>query len=95
MATLIKTLKNDRQVIFDSGSFDAWCVYVVETNGNRNAPRDNNYFSDLQDIAKRYPDNKVYDDFVSDDLLQSSKPSIRMNDFNPNFEMKPGIPIFE
>ena len=64
MATLIKTLRKGRQVIFDSGSFDAWCVYVVESNGNRNAPRDSKYFSDLQFIARKYPDNKVYDDFV-------------------------------
>src|SRR5690606_33392278 len=47
------------------GKFDDWCVYVVESNGNKKAPFDETYFSDLFDISQKYPQNKVYDDFVS------------------------------
>ena len=64
MATLIKALRNDRNVVFDSGLFDNWCVYVQETNGQRIAPRDNTYFAELHSIAQKYPNNKVYADFV-------------------------------
>jgi hypothetical protein len=65
MVTLIKKLRNNRKVVFDRGSFDDWCVYVVERDGSRNAPRDSTYFASLQDIAGRYGANKVYDDFVN------------------------------
>ena len=64
MARLIKNLQNDRKVIFDSGKFDEWCVYVVEANGSKKAPFDETYFNDLYDISCKYPQNKVYNDFV-------------------------------
>jgi hypothetical protein len=65
MATLIKNLQNNRSVIFDTGKFDDWCVYVVEANGSKQAPFDTTYFSDLYTISKSYPNNKVYIDFVT------------------------------
>jgi len=63
--TLIKELKHNRKVIFDQGKFDNWCVYVVESDGSKKAPFDNEYFSDLKNISLKYPNNKVYNDFVS------------------------------
>lgn len=65
MGRLIKSLKENRKVIFDSGNFDDWCVYVVEENGRKKAPFDTEYFTDLKSIAKRYEENKVYNDFVA------------------------------
>ncbi|MBX2931032.1 MAG: hypothetical protein KF781_03670 [Chitinophagaceae bacterium] len=65
MATLIKPLRNNRSVIFDTGKFDNWCVYVVESNGSKKAPFDETYFNDLYSIAQKYPQDKVYNDFVS------------------------------
>jgi hypothetical protein len=65
MSTLIKDLKHNRKVIFDIGRFDNWCVYVVESNGTKNAPSDVTYFRELQHIASFYPNNKVYSDFVA------------------------------
>ncbi len=65
MSRLIKALKNNRKVLFDSGSFDNWCVYVVEANGAKKAPFDTDYFSDLKSIAQKYKKAKVYEDFVS------------------------------
>lgn len=64
MATIVKQLQNNRKIIFDTGKFDDWCVYVVESNGDKKAPFDETYFSDLWGIAQKYPQNKVYDDFV-------------------------------
>lgn len=64
MARLVKQLQNNRSVIFDSGKFDDWCVYIVESNGSKKAPFDETYFNDLHQISQRYPNNKVYNDFV-------------------------------
>lgn len=64
MSRLIKKLKNNRQVVFDTGRFDDWCVYVVESNGFRTAYFDETYFSDLYRIAQKYSDQKVYNDFI-------------------------------
>ncbi len=64
MSIIIKQLANNRQVIFDRGRFDNWCVYVVEENGSKKAPFDKEYFTDLKNISKHYELNKVYDDFV-------------------------------
>ncbi|PKP11453.1 MAG: hypothetical protein CVU09_04085 [Bacteroidetes bacterium HGW-Bacteroidetes-4] len=65
MERLIKLLPNQQKVVFDKGNFDDWCVYVVEPNGERYAPKDAVYFSELQKIDLSYPENKVYNDFVS------------------------------
>lgn len=65
MSRLVKNLANGRKVVFDSGRFDDWCVYVVEADGCRQAPLDIQYFTDLKQIARNYPTGKVYGDFVS------------------------------
>jgi len=62
--TIIKKLKNGGEIVFDKGRFDDWCVYIVECNGNKTAPRDSLYFSILQKKASNYPENKIYHDFV-------------------------------
>lgn len=64
MSRLVKNLKNNRSVIFDSGKFDEWCVYVTEANGTKKAPFDETYFSELYNISQKYEQNKVYEDFV-------------------------------
>lgn len=64
MARIIKQLQNNRAVVFDSGKFDDWCVYVVESNGAKKAPFDETYFNDLQQISQKYANDKVYHDFV-------------------------------
>ncbi|MHC5311037.1 DUF7004 family protein [Myroides sp. LJL116] len=62
---LVKNLQNNRKVIFDQGKFDSWCVYVVEINGSKKAPFDVEYFTDLKNLNSRYPNNKVYQDFIA------------------------------
>jgi len=64
MTKLVKKLKNGKSVVFDQGRFDNWCVYVVSSNDSRFAPLDNQYFSELLEISKKYSKNKVYNDFV-------------------------------
>ncbi|MGN6531119.1 MAG: DUF7004 family protein [Ginsengibacter sp.] len=65
MARLVKNLANNKQIIFDEGRFDNWCVYLVESFGIKTAPFDVTCFSELKEIAKHYSDSKVYHDFVS------------------------------
>jgi len=64
MGRLVKKLKNNKQVIFDRGKFDDWCVHIVEHDGSKFAPCDEVYFSELQQISKHYPEGKVYNDFL-------------------------------
>lgn len=50
-------------VEFDRGRFDAWCVYVTRPGGGRQAPRDVDYFTSLQQLHARHP--RLLDDFVT------------------------------
>lgn len=61
---VVKQLANNRKVIFDKGKFDDWCVFIVENNGQKNAPKERTYFSDLYNIARFYETDKVYNDFL-------------------------------
>jgi len=74
MAKLIKELQNNRSVIFDTGSFDNFCVYVVESDGTKKAPYDKTYFSELFIISNKYNKDKVYYDFV--DIYEKTTGSI-------------------
>jgi len=64
MPELIKNLQNNRKVIFDNGKYDKWCVYIVEANGDRKAHFDKTYFNALYNISQKYPQNKLYNDFI-------------------------------
>lgn len=64
MATQIKTISDGSIIEFDSGSFDEWCVYLKRNGENRIAPRDVQYFAELQGLAKKYTSKKLYDDFL-------------------------------
>ncbi len=72
MERLINELRNNRKVIFDSGSFDDWCVYVVESDNLRKAPYDITYFTELKALSNQYEKDKVYNDFVSIYLLTTN-----------------------
>jgi hypothetical protein len=65
MERLVKILNNGLSVVFDRGKFDDWCVYLVQKNGTRYAPKDVEYFANLQEIAKTYPANKIFNNFLS------------------------------
>jgi len=72
MERLINELRNNRRVIFDSGSFDDWCVYVVESDNFKKAPYDVTYFSELKTLSLHYEIDKVYNDFVLIYLLTTN-----------------------
>jgi len=60
----IKDLNNGETIIFDRGSFDKWCVYVVNEDGNKKPPKDVEYFSIIVELALKYGDERMYKDFV-------------------------------
>jgi hypothetical protein len=64
MATLIKEVRNNNRVEFDSGKFDEWCVYLKRHNSPRYAPKDNEYFAALYLLGKTYGHKKIYNDYL-------------------------------
>lgn len=64
MERLVSILSNNNKVVFDQGRFDNWCVYLVQPNGKRHAPTDNQYFAELLQISRYYKHLKVYTDFI-------------------------------
>lgn len=54
---------DNASVIFDQGSFDEWCVYIVDGN-ERFAPTDSWYFSILLEFSKDRDAGAIYTDFV-------------------------------
>jgi hypothetical protein len=78
MARRIKTFPDGSYLEFDRGKFDRWCVYYVNPRGFRFAPKDIEYFTDLQDLAATYSITQVYESFVKVyiDTNQEILPSI-------------------
>lgn len=64
MKRLIKKIRNNGEVTFDSGTFDNWCVYLKRPNKKRFAPTDTMYFSRLEKLAEKYDGQRIYDDFL-------------------------------
>lgn len=64
MPTLIKNVRNGNVIEFDSGKFDAWCVYLKRPNKLRYPPLDTEYFSKLKVLGSSHGSQKIYDDFV-------------------------------
>ena len=63
MERLIQRIDRDTSVVFDSGKFDDWCVYVKTPIG-RKPPLDNEYFSFFKKLANDFGTERVYGEFV-------------------------------
>ena len=57
-------LIDGKYLCYSKGQFDDWCVYEVDKNGLKKAPKDIDYFNDLYDYAKIFDNTEIYDDFV-------------------------------
>lgn len=62
---LIQTFSDGSTLTFDKGAFDNWCVYLKRPNQTRYAPKDEQYFSDLNQLGLTYGHEKIYNDFVT------------------------------
>lgn len=47
MSTQITTFSDGSELYFDKGKFDKYCVYYEDSSGNKNAPKDKEYFERL------------------------------------------------
>jgi len=57
-------LKDGSYLYYDKGKFDKWCVYQVDSNGLRKAPKDVDYFQELYEYCDIFENEEIYDDFV-------------------------------
>jgi|BioPla2DNA2_1021312.scaffolds.fasta_scaffold70797_1 hypothetical protein len=64
MGRLIKRFSDGSYLEYDRGSFDDWCVYMVEPNGSRRPPLDRDYFSDIKELSNRYGRDALYQAYV-------------------------------
>ena len=59
----IKTFADDSRIFYGTGNFDDWCVFIRE-GGRVSIPRDKDYFTTLQNLAKKYSSALVWDTFT-------------------------------
>lgn len=64
MGKRIQTFLDGSYLEYDWGSFDDWCVYMVEPNQSRKPPLDTDYFSDLIKLSNIYGKDSIYKAFV-------------------------------
>ena len=62
---ITRTFSDGSFLEFDTGRFDAWCVYLTRPNHERYAPRDEIYFYDLLQFGNKHGARNIYDDFIS------------------------------
>jgi hypothetical protein len=74
MAQVVNTFADGSCVEFDAGSFDDWCVYFKSSKGRRAAPKDLEYFAELQKLGEKFGAEQIYADFVC--LYEKSGQSI-------------------
>lgn len=64
MGRLIKSFSDGAYLEYGRGSFDDWCVYMIEPNGSRRPPLDRDYFSDIKDLSHKYGIDALYSAYV-------------------------------
>ena len=62
MTRTIQQFADGTVLEYATGRFDSWCIFLCQ-NGQRKAPKDIEYFSQLKELAKKY-NGKIYQDFV-------------------------------
>lgn len=64
MGRRIKQFADGSFLEYDQGKFDEWCVYLTRGNGAPYAPKDKDYFKQLQQYARAYGTKRIYGDYV-------------------------------
>ena len=63
---IVKRFEDGSYLEYAKGSFDDWCVYMVDPKIKfRRPPRDTHYFDFLQHQAETFGADKIYRDFIS------------------------------
>jgi len=58
----MKSFRDGSLVEFGRGRIDNWCVFVTRPGKPKHAPRDVDYFSQLQELHRQHPE--IHDDFI-------------------------------
>ncbi len=58
------TFDDGTTLSFAKGKKDLWCVYYYTPTTRPVSPRDQDYFQELLDLANKYGNDYVYEDFV-------------------------------
>lgn len=64
MGHITKRFADGSFLEYDEGKFDKWCVYYTDSEGDRNPPRDIDYFNQLRELSSKYGVDRIYGDFV-------------------------------
>jgi len=57
-------LLDGKYLYYDEGKFDKFCVYEVDSEGRKKAPRDVEYFTELASYIPKFGKETLYQDFV-------------------------------
>ena len=63
MERLIQRIDRETSVVFDTGKFDDWCVFI-KTRDEKKPPLDIDYFNFFKSLAGKFGANRVYSEFV-------------------------------
>lgn len=58
-------LDNGNILYYAQGKFDRWCVYEMDKEGKRKAPKDPEYFAELEKLKEKFKAEDIYSDFVT------------------------------
>lgn len=64
MNRLVAKISETMHIEFGKGNFDHWCVFICENGKRKYAPKDTEYFSRLQELAKIHGNRQLYGDFL-------------------------------
>ncbi len=76
----IKEFSDGSYVGYDRGSFDDWCVYLVNVDKTRKAPFDKDYFNQLKILSGTYGSKRLYDDYIK--IYDATKKTVDKNVLN-------------
>jgi len=62
---VIKKFEDGSILEYNEGKFDKWCVYLITSDNNKTAPRDDEYFIDFYNLSLKYGNQKIYNDFIN------------------------------
>ena len=77
-------------VYFEKGKFDDYCVYINDNNHFKYAPKDDEYFQWILDLANKYGTSLVWTDFsklydIVDENLNEEKAMLLIKEIDSHY----------
>jgi hypothetical protein len=64
VSRIIKIFSNTTTLEYNQGRFNNWCIYLTQPDRTRYAPKDQDYFTQIQQLSQKYGGDKIYNNFV-------------------------------